>query len=89
MLLSILKKWHTSQQFYSVNVDSQQLYVFAMNNKAYPPSTNTSKKCRSLFPHFRESLSWRTYSNSSYDLKFRFSFLYCCVSCQVADLLNE
>jgi hypothetical protein len=38
MLLSILKKW--------------QLYAFAMNNKASPPSTNTSKKCRDLFPYF-------------------------------------
>jgi hypothetical protein len=28
------------------------MYVFAMNNKASPPSTNPSKKCRALFPYF-------------------------------------
>jgi hypothetical protein len=52
MLLSILKKLLTSQQFYSANVNFQQLYVFAMNNKASPPSTNPTKKCRDLFPYF-------------------------------------
>jgi hypothetical protein len=34
---------------FSANVNFQQLYVFAMNNKASPPST---KKCRALFPYF-------------------------------------
>jgi hypothetical protein len=34
------------------NVNSQQKYVFAMNNKASPPSTNTSNKCSYLFPYF-------------------------------------
>jgi hypothetical protein len=36
----------------SANVILQQLYVFAMNNKASPPSTNTTKKYRDLFPYF-------------------------------------
>jgi hypothetical protein len=43
------------------NVNSQQLYVFEMNNKA-PPPINTSNKCSyhfPPFPHFRQSLSWR------------------------------
>jgi hypothetical protein len=45
------KKWLSSQYFYSANVYFQQLYVFAMNNKAFPtPSTNLTKKCRTLFP---------------------------------------
>jgi hypothetical protein len=53
MLLSILKKkLLSSQQFCSANVNFHQLYVFAMNNKASPPSTNTTKKCRDLFPYF-------------------------------------
>jgi hypothetical protein len=34
------------------DVNFQQLYVFAMNNKASPPSTNTFKKWRDLFPCF-------------------------------------
>jgi hypothetical protein len=37
---------------FSANVSFQQLYVFAMNIKAPPPSTNPTKKCRALFPHF-------------------------------------
>jgi hypothetical protein len=37
---------------YSANANFQQLYVFAMNNKASPPSTNPTKKCRALFPYF-------------------------------------
>jgi hypothetical protein len=36
---------------FSANVNCQQLYVFAMNNKASPPSTNPTKKCRALFPY--------------------------------------
>jgi hypothetical protein len=52
MRLSILTKWLTSQQFYSANRNFQQLYVFAMNSKASPPSTNTTKKCKALFPYF-------------------------------------
>jgi hypothetical protein len=28
------------------------MYVFAMNDKASPPSSNTSKKCKDLFPYF-------------------------------------
>jgi hypothetical protein len=51
MLLSILKKLLTSQQFYSANVNFQQLYVFAMNNKASSLSTNLTKKCRDHFPY--------------------------------------
>jgi hypothetical protein len=34
------------------NVNSQQLYVFAMNNKASPPSINASNKCSYLFPYY-------------------------------------
>jgi hypothetical protein len=34
------------------NVNFQQLYVFAMNNKASPPSTNTTKEYKDLFPYF-------------------------------------
>jgi hypothetical protein len=37
---------------FSANVNFQQLYVFAMNNKTSPPSTNPTKKCRALFPYF-------------------------------------
>jgi hypothetical protein len=33
------------------NVSSQQLYIFAMNNKETAP-INTSNKCRFLFPNF-------------------------------------
>jgi hypothetical protein len=51
MLLSILKKWHLTIVF-SANVNFQQLYVFAMNNKASPPSTDPTKKCGALFPYF-------------------------------------
>jgi len=42
------------------NVNSQQLYIFAKNNKAFPHSINTSNKCSYLFPllpQFTESLS--------------------------------
>jgi hypothetical protein len=35
----------------AVNVNSQQLHVFAMNNKASPPP-NTSNKCNYFFPYF-------------------------------------
>jgi hypothetical protein len=41
-----------SQYFCSANINFQQLYVFTMNNKASPPSTNPTKKCRALFPYF-------------------------------------
>jgi hypothetical protein len=51
MLLSILIKI-TSQLFNSANVNFQQLYVFAMNKKASPLSTNPTEKCRVLFPYF-------------------------------------
>jgi hypothetical protein len=37
---------------FSANVNFQQLYVFVMNNKTSPPSTNPTKKCRALFPYF-------------------------------------
>jgi hypothetical protein len=33
------------------NVNSQQLYVFAVNSKASPPSVNSSDKCSHLFPY--------------------------------------
>jgi hypothetical protein len=46
------EKLRTSQQFHSANVYFQQLYVFAMNSRASPPSTNTTKKCRALFSCF-------------------------------------
>jgi hypothetical protein len=42
---------------FSTNVNFQQLYVFAMNNKAPPPSTNPSKKCRALFPRLEGRLA--------------------------------
>jgi hypothetical protein len=60
MLCDIERDIHPSQKLYatihsekmtfltivfSANVNFQQLYVFAMNNKASPPSTNTTKKC--------------------------------------------
>jgi hypothetical protein len=51
MLLSILKKMTYLTNFYSANVNFQQLYVFAMNSKASPPSTNLTKKCRALVPY--------------------------------------
>jgi hypothetical protein len=34
------------------NVNSHQLYVFAMNNKVPPLSNNTPNKCSYLFPYF-------------------------------------
>jgi hypothetical protein len=37
---------------FSSNVNFQQLYIFAMYNKASPPSINPTKKCRALFPYF-------------------------------------
>jgi hypothetical protein len=56
---------HRSQKFYAtihsekmtphnsfILQTSQQLYVFAMNNKASPPSTNPTKKYSALFPYF-------------------------------------
>lgn len=35
----------------AANINSQQLYVFNVNNKA-PPPTCTPKKCTGLFPYF-------------------------------------
>jgi hypothetical protein len=37
---------------FSLNAKFQQLYVFAMNNKASPPSTKPTKKCRALLLYF-------------------------------------
>jgi hypothetical protein len=51
ILLSILKKMTFLTIVFSANVNFQQLYVFAMNNKASPPSTDPTKKCRDLFPY--------------------------------------
>jgi hypothetical protein len=34
------------------NVNFQELYVFAMNNKAPSPSANISNKCSCIFSHF-------------------------------------
>jgi hypothetical protein len=51
------EKMTSSQYFYSANVNFQQLFVFAMNNKASPPSTNTTKKCRDPFLCFPSSES--------------------------------
>jgi hypothetical protein len=39
------------------NINSQQLYVFLMNNKAFPPSISTSNKCNYLFPSSESSLA--------------------------------
>jgi hypothetical protein len=49
MLLSIPKKMSFLTIVFSANVNFQQLYVFAMNNEASPPSTDPAKKFR-YFP---------------------------------------
>jgi hypothetical protein len=46
------EKMTPHNSFILQTLNFQQLYCFAMNNKAYPPSTDTTKKCRALFRYF-------------------------------------